>query len=210
MSEIFTSVMSMSAWEAFATVLALAYVVLAAKGNMWCWPAALVSTAIYSVIFFDVSLLMESFLNVYYMAMAIFGWFSWFYAKRNNSQQTEQHSSALPIVSWPLKNHLIGFAVLVPIAITLGYWMDTNTQADFAYLDTFTTVFAVYTTYLVAIRVLQNWLYWIVINGISIYLYFSKDLMFLTALMFAYTVLATWGYYTWLKQHQLQKSSANC
>lgn len=208
MSEIFTSIMSMSAWEAFATVLALAYVVLAAKGNMWCWPAALISTAIYSVIFFDVSLLMESMLNVYYMAMAIFGWFSWFYAKRKKAQLAHQESADLPIVSWPLKNHLIGFAILLPIALALGFWMDTNTQADFAYLDTFTTVFAVYTTYLVAIRVLENWLYWIVINSISIYLYFNKELMFLTALMLAYTVLAIWGYYTWSKQHQSQKETS--
>lgn len=206
--------MSMGAWEAFATVLALAYVVLAAKGNMWCWPAALISTAIYSVIFFDVSLIMESLLNVYYMAMAVYGWFSWFYAKRKTeisvsqeaSQVAPQENIALPIVSWSAKHHLIGFAVLVPIAMALGYWMDTNTQADFAYLDTFTTVFAVYTTYLVAARVLENWLYWIVINAISIYLYFSKDLMFLTALMFAYTVLAIWGYYTWSKQYQSQKA----
>jgi len=205
MSEILTSVMSMSAWEAFATVLALAYVVLAAKGNMWCWPAALVSTAIYSIIFFDVSLIMESFLNIYYMAMAIFGWFSWFSAKRKIAIPEHQQHVALPVVSWPVKNHLLGFVVLIPIALALGYWMDINTQADFAYLDTFTTVFAVYTTYLVAIRVLENWLYWIVINGISIYLYFSKDLMYLTALMLAYTVLAMWGYYTWSKQYQLQK-----
>ena len=205
MSEILTSVMSMSAWEAFATVLALLYVVLAAKGNMWCWPAALVSTAIYSIIFFDVSLIMESLLNVYYMAMAIFGWFSWFFAKRKSAQLTHQDTVELPIVSWTVKRHLMGIVILVPIALVLGYWMDSNTHADFAYLDTLTTVFAVYTTYLVAIRVLENWLYWIVINGISIYLYISKELMFLTALMFAYTVLAMWGYYTWSKQHITQK-----
>ena len=207
MSEIFTSIMSMGAWEAFATVLALAYVVLAAKGNMWCWPAALISTAIYSVIFFDVSLLMESLLNVYYMAMALVGWFRWQLAKKRTAQDQQKENIALPIVSWPFKNHLIGFVILVPIALFLGYFMDSNTQADFAYLDTFTTVFAVYTTYLVAIRVLENWLYWIVINAVSIYLYLNKDLMFLTALMFAYTVLAIWGYYTWSKQHKLQKAT---
>lgn len=78
--------------------------------------------------------------------------------------------------------------------------MDANTQADFAYLDTFTTVFTLYITYLVTIRVLENWLYWIVINAISIYLSFNKDLML------AYSVLATWGYHILSKQHPLQKA----
>ena len=56
-------------WELIAVFTALTYTILAAKGNIWCWPAALISTAIYTVIFYDVYLWMDSFLQVYYLGM---------------------------------------------------------------------------------------------------------------------------------------------
>ena len=67
----------MTAWEGLAVVLAIAYLLLAMRESQWCWYAAFISTAIYTVLFWQVSLLMESVLNVYYMAMAVYGWSQW-------------------------------------------------------------------------------------------------------------------------------------
>ena len=74
-----TAVAATSGWEILAVLLALAYLWLATRENILCWYCALVSTAIYTALFWNVSLLMESALNVYYMAMAVYGWYQWRY-----------------------------------------------------------------------------------------------------------------------------------
>ena len=69
-------------------------------------------------------------------------------------------------------------------------------------MDTFTTVFAVFATYLVTQKVLENWLYWIVIDLASIYLYIEKDLIPTTVLFVVFVVVASYGYHKWLKLYQ--------
>ena len=89
-------------WELLAVVSALCYVVLAAKENIWCWPAALVSTIIYSVIFYDVYLWMDALLQVYYLVMAIFGWYCWrkISSTVTNTIDSNVHTSTLEIQSF--------------------------------------------------------------------------------------------------------------
>jgi nicotinamide mononucleotide transporter len=187
--------------ELIAMVFSLAYVFLAAKGSLWCWPAAFISTALYSYIFYDVLLLMDSALNAYYLVMAVYGYWQW--SKNTNSQQDS--SATLVIVSWSASWHIkicLGLAIL---ASTVGYFMATYTQADFAYLDTFTTVYALFATYLVTQKVLENWLYWIVIDVVSIYLYIEKGLVPTTVLFIILVIVACYGYLKWLT---LYKKSA--
>ncbi|NMH64273.1 nicotinamide riboside transporter PnuC [Shewanella salipaludis] len=189
----------MTAWEALAVVLALAYLLLAMKANVWCWGAAFASTAIYTVLFWQVALLMESVLNIYYMLMAVYGYWLW-------SQGGEQHAG-VEVSSWPLKTHLSLIAGTALLSLGVGHMMATYTQAAFPYLDAATSCFAVMTTYLVAKKVLENWLYWVVIDLVSIYLYLNKGLM-LTSLLFVFYVgLAVGGYFLWrgaLRQRQSQ------
>lgn len=180
--------------ELVAMLLALAYVILAAQGSIWCWPAAFVSTAIYTVIFYDVSLLMDSALNVYYLVMAVYGYWVW---QKNAQPQHTQNSSSLAIVSWQASWHVKACLILTVISFILGYIMATKTSASFPYLDTFTTVFAVFTTYLVAQKVLENWLYWIVIDAVSIYLYIEKGLIPTTVLFIINVIIAGYGYLKW-------------
>ena len=85
LQSLLASASSMSPWEAIAVVFAMAYLLLAVKENILCWLFAFMSTAIYTVLFWDVSLLMESALNVYYMAMAIYGWYQWTHGGHNGT-----------------------------------------------------------------------------------------------------------------------------
>jgi nicotinamide mononucleotide transporter len=180
--------------ELVAMLLALAYVLLAASGSIWCWPAALISTAIYTYVFYDVLLLMDSALSIYYLIMAVYGYWAW---QQRTPTKNEHSSTPLGIVSWQLSFHVKACLALTLIALALGYIMANYTPADFPYLDTFTTVFAVFATYLVAQKVLENWLYWIVIDAASIYLYVEKDLTPTAVLFILYTFIATWGYFKW-------------
>lgn len=202
--ETFQAYMDMPVLELIATFTALLYVLLAAKGNILCWPMALVSTALYTYIFYDVYLWMDSVLQVYYFAMAIVGWINWRQAKAQQAQ-----SSTLPINTWSLKSHAIAIGSLAVISLILGELMSRYTPTDFPYLDSATTVFAVFTTYLVVKRVLENWLYWVVIDLVSIYLYIEKDLQPTVALFVFYTGFAVYGYFQWRKMHQVQNNTAN-
>ena len=186
----------MTSWEMLAVFLSISYILLAIKQNLWSWVAAFFSTLIYSILFFDASLLMDSALNIFYLVMAVYGWYSWKYG--NIKAQNEQ----LQITTYGITNNFKIIGILILISIVLGYIMANYTSADFAYLDTFTTVFAVFATYMLAKKVLENWIYWVVIDTVSIYIYIQKG-FYLTAVLFAiYTVLACVAYIQWKKEYK--------
>lgn len=196
MSDWFQSVFTaqaMSPWEAVAVVFAIAYLLLAVKENILCWLFALLSTAIYTILFWDVSLLMESALNVYYMAMAVYGWQQWTRGGSNGGD--EPH--ALGIQSLSIRQHVMVIAAIAILSLVSGYLLGEHSSAAWPYVDSFTTWASVITTYLVTRKYLENWLYWIVIDTVSIPLYIDRGLN-LTALLFvAYVVIAVIGYFKW-------------
>ncbi|HSG50530.1 MAG TPA: nicotinamide riboside transporter PnuC [Rheinheimera sp.] len=183
--------------ELIATLLALAYVLLALKQSLWCWPAALLSTILFTHVMWQSALLSDALLQLYYAGMALYGWWRW--------QQLKQLSQAKAAVfEWPLHWHA-GLILLTALAgWLLGNFMANHTSADFAYLDAQTTVFSVVATVLVARKLVSNWLYWVVIDAISIYVYAQKHLYFLTALFMLYTVIAIAGYFIWRSHYQQQ------
>lgn len=215
-------------WEVPAVVLAILYLVLAARENIWCWAAGFASTAIYIYVFFDVNLFLESALQIYYLVIAVYGWYQW-------RHPTDQ-SSTLPISTWSFKKHVVVIAATGAIVVTSGYLLKhvvvivetgvivvilganteaalpyvdaftttgavTTTTAALPYVDAFTTWYAVVTTYMVTKKILENWVYWFVIDSVSVYLYYSRGL-YLTALLFiAYLVIIVFGYLKWKKEY---------
>jgi len=174
-------------------VFAMAYLLLAVRENVWCWLFAFLSTAIYTVLFWDVSLLMESALNVYYMAMAVYGWYQWTRGGTNGDEPPH----ALAVRSMSGSQHTLVIAAIVVLTAVSGYLLGEHSTAAWPYVDSFTTWASVITTYLVARKYLQNWLYWIVIDSVSVPLYIDRGLN-LTALLFvAYVVIAVVGYFKW-------------
>jgi len=184
---------SMSMLEVTAVAFALAYVLLAVKENVLCWLFAFLSTAIYTALFWNVSLLMESALNVYYMAMAVYGWYQWTRGGSNGDDQPHE----LAVQTMSLNQHALVIVIILVCSLVSGYLLTEHSTAARPYIDSFTTWASVVTTYLVARKFLQNWLYWIVIDTVSIFLYIDRGLN-LTALLFvAYVVIATAGYFKW-------------
>lgn len=175
--------------EVIAVVFALAYVWLAARQNIWCWPSALVSTAIYTFLFWEVSLPFHTLLNGYYLLMAIYGWQQW----------QKQKVNAVAIRNWPLSLHVGWMIVLSLLSVGMSIGASTFFDGEYLYLDAFITVFSVFTTVLVAHKVRENWLYWFVIDAAAVYLYLAKGLV-LTGLLFVlYLVFAIYGYVQWGK-----------
>ena len=180
----------MSIWEYTAVAFSLAYVLLAIKQSLWCWPAAFISTAIYTILFWQGALVLESALNFYYLIMAVYGWWQWIGGNLS-------HKKEKAIESWTERRHAKWIACALTCALILGYITDNYTNAKLPYLDSFTTVFAVMTTYLVTQKVLENWLYWIVIDIASIYMYWQLGYFPSVALFVLYTGFAVAGYFRW-------------
>ena len=166
---------------------------LAIRQNIWCWFFAALSTAIYAWVFFAVKLYMESALNVFYFAMAIYGWRVWL------SGATEQQGR--PVVSWPIRRHLIAIVALTTVAFVSG-WLLSATDAAFPYVDSATTWFAIWATFLVARKVLENWWYWLVIDLVSIVIYWSRDLQLTSLLFVVYVVMIPFGLIAWSRSYR--------
>ncbi|MBU2883410.1 nicotinamide riboside transporter PnuC [Psychrosphaera sp. B3R10] len=192
---------AMSIWEYIAAILSLVYVILAIKQNSWCWPAAFVSTAIYTLLFWHGALLMESLLNFYYMLMAVFGFHQWRTVDKCAEENAifEDITTVKPIISWRMASHIKYIAVISLMVLVVGFMLDNFTHANMAYLDTFTTVFALFATYLLTQKVLENWLYWVVIDIASLFLYVTQGYYPTVVLFMLYTLFAAHGYISWRK-----------
>lgn len=186
-----------SAWELLAVLLAIAYLLLALRENSLCWYCALASTAIFTSLFWDVSLLMESALNVYYMAMAVYGWWQW---RGSKGAVANSGKSAIEISTWPLRNHLLAWGVIAGLTVVSGNLLANNTTAALPYLDSFTTWGSVLTTWMVTRKILENWLYWIVIDAVSIVLYVDRGLHLTSLLFVAYVIIVVFGFFAWRKR----------
>ena len=187
-----------STLEIVAVALAIAYLVLAIRQSIWCWYCAGVSTAIYVWLFLDARLYMESVLNGFYFIMAIYGWTVW------NAGRTPDHDR--PVVRWPLRTHAIAIVTIVLLSFLNGYLLDRYTNAAFPYIDSLTTWSAIWATFLVARKVLENWWYWLVIDVASVFIYLARDLQLTSLLFVVYVIMIPFGIVSWTRSLREQNS----
>lgn len=175
--------------ELVAVVFSLLYVYFAAKQNILCWPSAIASTALYTWLFWQVTLPFQAGLNFYYFVMAIYGWTHW--------KKVAQESD-VSVISWSLRKNLL-LMLGICVSAYVIFEITKLGQPAVLFLDVFVAVASAAITFLVAQKVLENWLYWIVINSLAIYLYLEQGLL-LTALLFVfYIAFSLYGYFSWRK-----------
>lgn len=189
---------SPAAWEALAVALGIAYLLLAARESIWCWYAAFLGTAIFLVLFWRVRLYLESVLQVYYLAMAVYGWWHW---------RRPGDAGNRPIARWGLAAHGVAIALVLALAAASGWLLRRYTDAALPYLDAFTTWGSVVTTWMVARKILENWLYWIVIDSAAIVLYLDRGLTLTAALFAAYVVIAIGGFVLWWRHYRAAETA---
>lgn len=174
--------------EVGAVVLAIAYLLLAIRQNIWCWPCAAVSTAIYVLVFIEARLYMEALLNVFYFGMAVYGLWVW----RGGAQHRQP-----PVTVRPLPWHAAAIGTIVVASLCSGFLLAAYTDAAFPYVDSTTTFAAIWATFLVARKVLENWWYWLLIDVVSVFIYWNRGLE-LTSMLFAvYVVMIPFGLVAW-------------
>jgi nicotinamide mononucleotide transporter len=186
--------------ELAAVIFAVAYLVLAVRENSLCWYAAGMSTLIFLFIFWDVKLYMESGLQIYYLAMAFYGWYQWRGANRE--------TASLRVSKWRAKQHVIALALIATLTLISGSLLNSGTDANLPYLDSFTTWASVVTTFMVARKILENWFYWLVIDSVSIYLYLDRELYFTSLLFAIYIVIIFFGWFAWKRSYRQREIEA--
>lgn len=197
-SQFIAQLLATSLPEWIAVILALAYVWLAARQNSWCWACAFFSTAIYTWLFWQVTLPFQSALNLFYMVMALYGYYQW------NKGESDDNT---PVRSWPWWWHALLVPGLLLIAWQLSRVASSQFQSEHLYLDASIHLLSVVTTFMVAHKILQNWLYWLAINLASAYLFAQTGLVLSACLFLGYVGFSVYGYRLWLKQWKMQHAT---
>lgn len=176
--------------EILAVIFGVAYIVLAAKNKISCWLFGIIASLLSIWLFIEhAQLYAEAFLYCFYVMAGCYGWYSW----KNQVKEST-------IYQHPLKNHSL--LIIIGGILSVGfYYLVTNifTEAARPLIDSFTTIFSFIATYLTIKKWLNNWIYWIVIDVVTTYLYVSRELYLYAGLMGVYSVIALYGYLQWKK-----------
>ena len=188
------SVQLVSAWhdtswiELSAAVLAVLYLLLAIRQHLACWVAAFVSSCLYVWVMFTAHLYMESALNAFYAGMAVYGYWQW---------QHGRGGAALTVTRWPMARHAAALLGVIALSALNAFFLGRFTPAAWPFVDSMVTWSSVFATFLVARKVYENWHWWLVIDSVSLCLYFTRHLYVTMLLYGAYLVLIVIGMREW-------------
>jgi nicotinamide mononucleotide transporter len=138
---------------------------------------------------------MESLLNVFYFGMAIYGWFVW----RSGDAEND-----LPVSVWPLRTHFFAVSIIVGATAICGFLLARFSDAAYPYIDSATTFAAIWATFLVARKILENWWYWLVIDAVSVFIYWTRGLEATAVLFIVYIVLIPFGLAAWTRSYRVR------
>ncbi len=194
--------------EIVAAILGLLFIYLEIKENKWLWITGLLTSFFYIYVFFIAKLYADMSLQLYYVAVSVYGWIKW----TQNKNKTHNDEKELKISR--LKKILAIKLLLITTAIygIIAYVLVNFTDDPLPYWDSFTTSLSIVATWMLAQKILEQWLVWIVADGVSLCLYVYKEL-YPTVILFAvYAILAVVGYYQWkntlLEQTKLEDKLA--
>ncbi|MCS7018955.1 MAG: nicotinamide riboside transporter PnuC [Cytophagales bacterium] len=175
--------------ESIGAILTVVCVWLNTRQSIWGWPVGIASITCYIWVFYDVYLLGDFLLNIYFLLLSLYGWYHWLYGKGNEKK--------LPVTRLT-QSELVTYVIVGSIAAFIfGEILVRYTSASLPYWDATTTSFSVLAQWLLARKKIENWLFWIFVNILYIGIYFAKSL-FATALVYAILlVLAVKGYQQW-------------
>ena len=181
--------------EAAGVVTGFIYVVLIYRRNRLGWVAGAASSIIYVYESARAHLPMQSGLQLYYVAMAIYGWRNW-----TRAEQQE----AGGIGRWPLRYHAVAVVAILAASALIAELLRRNTHAAWPFLDPMTTCISLFATWLLARLKLENWLYWLWADSVTAYMFGSQGFPLSAGLFLSYMVIAVFGFRAWLRRYRLQ------
>jgi|WetSurMetagenome_2_1015567.scaffolds.fasta_scaffold32703_3 nicotinamide mononucleotide transporter len=192
--------------ELFGTLLYLWSVWLISKRNILTWPIGILSVLLYMVLFYQIHLYSDTFEQIYYLGASIFGWWVWNKSPKENGKIMDvKYSTYKSIVFWVI--------ITAVISIVTGYFMSNihnilpvifPEPASFPYLDAATTIMSFTAMWLMARKRIESWIYWIIVDVIGIWLYFIKEVKFISLLYIILLIMAVNGLLGWSKVNRKQ------
>lgn len=181
--------------EIAGTLLGMVYVFLSVKQNVFTWLTGFLTSALYIVVFFQSKFYADMALQVYYLWISVFGWYIWTKGPTSKAGRSDYPVSR---INKQLGLILTGIALLLWLLIYFALKAFTDSPVPFG--DAFTTAFSIVATWMLARKILEHWLVWIVVDLISLGLYVWKGLYPTAILFMIYTIVALWGFNEWKKE----------
>ncbi len=186
--------------ELLGAVFGLLYILLSIKQNIWCWPVGLITSALYVYVFFVTKFYADMGLQVYYVIVSIYGWYHWKFGSKSKQQDD------LKISKTTVKLGVILVISSIVLFVLIAYILVNYTDSEVPYWDSFTTAASFVATWMLARKLIEHWIVWIIVDAVSLGLYVYKGL-YPTVILFAvYTLLAVLGYIEWKKEYKKRLS----
>jgi len=184
-----------SALELVSFVLAVITVVLNIRQTHWAWLFAIVSSAMYSVVFYGARLYGDMGLQGVFIVVSVWGWYQWLHGGALKAPLSVTRSSAIES-AFGVAGWLAGFAML-------AWFLSRYTNTDVPYIDGFLTAGSLLGQVLLSRKKVENWIVWIVVDILYVWLYLYKGLTLTAILYGVFVVLAAIGLYAWRRQSRL-------
>ena len=180
--------------ELLGLIFGLLYILLSIKQNIWCWPVGFITSALYIYVFFVTKFYADMGLQVYYLIVSVYGWSHWMFGAKSKKQDD------LKITKTNIKLGIYLFLATIVLFVIISYVLVNYTDSEIPYWDAFTTAASFVATWMLARKIIEHWIIWIIVDSVSLGLYIYKEL-YPTVILFAvYTVLAILGYIEWKKK----------
>ncbi|MBK3518039.1 nicotinamide riboside transporter PnuC [Carboxylicivirga marina] len=183
--------------EVAGTLASLIYLFYSIREKAWLWPWGIVASVVSLIVFYQATLYADMGLQMYYVIISIYGW--WYWMSGQNSQSDSAVSIKELNIRLLLKLLIVGgliYLVLLGALLNIPAMVDIA-SSDLPYLDSFTTAASIVATWMLARKYIHHWLFWVVINTISMGMYMYKGLYFYSFLFLIYTAGAIVGYSEW-------------
>ena len=190
----------MSYIEFVGTIFYLWSVWLIAKRKMLTWPIGIISVILYFFLFYQIRLYSDAAEQLYYLGASIYGWWYWKKGEQDQTKLAIQISSPLMLIVWAIGTIIasLGLSIIVSHLHIMLPLIFTE-PASYPFLDSLTTVMSFTAMFLMARKYLESWVYWIIVDVIGIWLYFVKNVKFLSLLYVILLIIAVKGLFEWLK-----------
>lgn len=198
---------AMSYLEFWGTITGIIAVWLSAKANAWSWIIGLLNVSLSFFLFFQIQLYPDMFLQVFFFVTNIMGWLQWKYPKMAEANLKNElkisYLNKQQIIFWTLCG-LLGTILMGSFSAKLHEWfsMFFSKPSAFPYLDSFTSVISIIATFLMIRKKIECWILWILIDVISTYMYFLKDVKLYSLLYFVFCFMALLGFLNWEKEYR--------
>ena len=186
--------------EYFGVTTGLLYLLLEIKQHRAMWIVGFLTSFFYIFVFFSSKIYADMGLNIYYVIISIYGFWQW--TRNKKEKQLENNSQPEEILYRHITLPLfigISFSIL-SIYLLLYYILHYFTDSPIPVGDAFTTAVGIVATWMLARRIIEHWIFWIIVNCVSVYLYYLRGLYPTMFLYLCYALLAGVGLYTWKKK----------